>query len=208
MSASSSSDISSERRIKVAVVGCGLVGACTSYYLSMMGYEVITIESGNDCSNRDSTSHANAGRFCPSVIASYPLASPTTAVSSAFKGFFSSSSNKVNEKVMDEPSSVSLSFSTTKWGYWYMRSCAPDRYAVAHQAFVSLTTLSNDTTRKLINQIKQNLDSNAYDRLSIIPSNLWLFNTSHELEKGIKKIEKARHAGLVKSDVLSCNKCK
>ena len=56
---------------KVTVIGGGVIGLCSAYYLRKKGYDVVVIERGNITSG---TSFGNAGYVSPSHF--IPLASP------------------------------------------------------------------------------------------------------------------------------------
>src|SRR6266478_5236160 len=67
---------------RVIVIGGGVIGPCSAYYLARAGWQVTILdrgEFGKGCS------HANCGYVCPSHI--LPLAAPG-AVWSAFKTLF------------------------------------------------------------------------------------------------------------------------
>ncbi|MEP2276953.1 MAG: FAD-dependent oxidoreductase [Reichenbachiella sp.] len=57
--------------MKIAVVGSGMIGLCSAYYLNKQGYEVTVIDEGDGSNN---CSYGNAGFFSPSHMV--PLASP------------------------------------------------------------------------------------------------------------------------------------
>ncbi|WP_422361141.1 NAD(P)/FAD-dependent oxidoreductase [Reichenbachiella sp.] len=57
--------------MKIAVVGNGMIGLCSAYYLDKRGYEVTVIDEGD---GSDNCSFGNAGFFSPSHMV--PLASP------------------------------------------------------------------------------------------------------------------------------------
>jgi len=56
---------------KVIVMGGGIIGLCSAYYLSNAGHDVVVIEKGDI---KEGTSFGNAGYICPSHF--IPLASP------------------------------------------------------------------------------------------------------------------------------------
>jgi D-amino-acid dehydrogenase len=56
---------------KVIVIGAGIIGLCSAYYLHKEGHDVTIIDAGD---GTDNCSFGNAGYFCPSHI--IPLASP------------------------------------------------------------------------------------------------------------------------------------
>src|SRR5436190_11527054 len=64
---------------RVVVVGGGVVGACSAYYLARAGFAVTVIDRGRFGAG---CSHANCGYVCPSHV--LPLPGPG-AISSALK---------------------------------------------------------------------------------------------------------------------------
>lgn len=67
---------------RVVVIGAGIVGACSAYYLARAGWKVTIVDRakfGSGCS------HGNCGYICPSHA--LPLAAPG-AIGSTFKTFF------------------------------------------------------------------------------------------------------------------------
>jgi D-amino-acid dehydrogenase len=67
---------------RVVVVGGGVVGSCSAYYLARAGWQVTVLERGGPTAG---CSHANCGYVCPSHV--LPLAVPG-AVWSTFKTLF------------------------------------------------------------------------------------------------------------------------
>ena len=59
----------------VVVIGGGLVGISSAYFLSKFGYRVTVVERREELALE--TSFANAGRFCPTALMGGPLASPS-----------------------------------------------------------------------------------------------------------------------------------
>ena len=57
--------------MKVTVIGGGLIGLCSAYYLNKAGFQVIVIDKGNF---NQGASYVNAGYISPSHFV--PLATP------------------------------------------------------------------------------------------------------------------------------------
>jgi D-amino-acid dehydrogenase len=71
-----------KRHVDVVIIGAGIVGVCTAYYLLERGRKVAILDRGDICSG---SSYGNAGAISPSHA--IPLASPG-AVKSALKWMF------------------------------------------------------------------------------------------------------------------------
>ena len=56
---------------QITIIGAGVIGLCTAYYLQKEGYEILIIDKGNIT---DGASFGNAGFISPSHF--IPLASP------------------------------------------------------------------------------------------------------------------------------------
>jgi D-amino-acid dehydrogenase len=63
--------VGAPRDLDVLVVGAGVVGICSAWYLRQAGFDVTVVDRGAVCSG---ASHGNAGLLCPSH--SVPLAEP------------------------------------------------------------------------------------------------------------------------------------
>ena len=94
--------------MKVAIVGAGIIGLCSAYYLKKKGFDVTIVDEGDGL---DNCSFGNAGFFSPSHMV--PLASP---------GIISQ-----GLKWMTNPESPfyikpSLDMDLIKWGWHFYRS--------------------------------------------------------------------------------------
>ncbi|MEO5984780.1 MAG: FAD-dependent oxidoreductase, partial [Ferruginibacter sp.] len=92
----------------VVIIGGGIIGLCTAYYLNKEGYEVTIIDRGDIT---DGCSFGNMGFISPSHF--IPLASPGI-ISEGFKYMLSSSSPFYVKPRLD------LDF--LKWGYHFYRN--------------------------------------------------------------------------------------
>lgn len=72
--------------MKVCVIGGGIIGLFSAYYLSEAGYEVAIVDKGDFSSG---TSYGNAGMICPSHF--IPLAAPGV-ITQSIKWMFDASS--------------------------------------------------------------------------------------------------------------------
>ena len=86
---------------RVVVVGGGVIGACSAYYLAKAGFRVTILDRGSFGAG---CSHANCGYVCPSHV--LPLAAPG-AVWSTLKTLFQRNS-PLEGPAMDGPSQSRL----------------------------------------------------------------------------------------------------
>jgi len=114
------------------------------------------------------TSFANAGRFCPTAMAFYPLSSP--AIISrvlelplhALKNFvlrFGSMSDADETYQLvkgDMPSSIQWSYSLTLWGMVFMRNCTQSRYDKNNCLIRQLMNVSAEATNCIMDAIPGN----------------------------------------------------
>ena len=96
---------------KAVVIGGGIVGLCSAYYLSQEGHQVTVIDKGNLNSG---ASHVNAGYLTPSHI--IPMAAPGM-VSKGFRWMFNASSPFYIKPRLDKD--------LIRWGLRFMKSCTP-----------------------------------------------------------------------------------
>src|SRR5665213_597142 len=93
----------------VIIIGGGVIGLCSAYYLNQNGYDVTVIDKTDML---DGCSYGNAGYVCPSHFV--PLASPGV-VRQGLKWMTSSKS-----PFYVQPS---LNMNLLKWGYHFVKSC-------------------------------------------------------------------------------------
>ena len=113
---------------KVVVVGGGVVGLCTAYYLSQEGHEVTVIDKGNLSSG---ASHVNAGYLTPSHI--IPMAAPGM-VSKGFRWMFKASSPFYIKPRLDKD--------LIQWGLKFMKSCTPEHVQRSMKAILDINLFS------------------------------------------------------------------
>ena len=95
---------------RVVVIGAGIVGLSTAFYLRAAGHEVVVLDKG---SLNEGASFVNAGYLTPSHI--IPLASPGM-ISKGLKWMFNSSSPFYIKPRLDAD--------LISWGWKFMRSCS------------------------------------------------------------------------------------
>ena len=120
----------------VAIIGGGVIGLCSAYYLIKEGHSVTII----DKSSLDSgASYVNAGYLCPGHI--IPLAAPGT-IRQGIRWMFNSSS-----PLYIEPR-INIDF--LKWIYAFNKSCTNKHVINSIPAILNLSLLSQD----LLDEIK------------------------------------------------------
>jgi D-amino-acid dehydrogenase len=118
---------------KVSIVGGGIIGLCTAYYLAKEGYQVVVFDK-SDLS--DGCSYGNAGMIVPSHI--IPLAQPGM-IAQGMKWMFDSQS----------PFYVKprLSFDLIKWGLQFYKHANAQHVGKAMPALRDLSLLSKELYR-------------------------------------------------------------
>lgn len=113
---------------KIVIIGGGVVGLCTAYYLSKEGHEVTVVDKGQLNSG---ASYVNAGYLTPSHI--IPMASPGM-VSKGFRWMFKASSPFYIKPRFDKD--------LIRWGLKFMKSCTPTHVQQSMQAILNINLLS------------------------------------------------------------------
>jgi D-amino-acid dehydrogenase len=123
--------------MRVIVVGAGVVGVATAYYLALDGHEVEVFESGDRAAG---ASGVNAGLLVPgdSVVWATPRAPVTLARSLLGRGHAGIVVRR------------SAGWSLVPWGARFLRECLPDRNASNVRAAHALSTFSLSEMKGLI----------------------------------------------------------
>jgi D-amino-acid dehydrogenase len=123
----------------VGVIGGGIIGLSSAYYLLKAGHEVTLIDQGD---LKDGCSFGNAGMIVPSHI--IPLASPGM-ISKGIRWMFNSTS----------PFYVKprLSGSLIKWGWQFYRHATKKHVECAAPALKELSLLSRAMYQQLANEL-------------------------------------------------------
>tara|TARA_R110002073_G_scaffold336208_1_gene530983 strand:- start:133498 stop:134745 length:1248 start_codon:yes stop_codon:yes gene_type:complete len=160
---------------KVIVIGGGIIGLCSAYYLQKEGHEVVVI----DQSNMDGgASYVNAGYLSPSHI--IPLAAPGMM--------------KKGLKWMFDPTSPlyvkpRLETDFLKWAWAFNKSCNQKKVAQAIPTIRDISLLSQE----LYDDIKQNESfSFHYDKKGLF----MLCQTEKALVSEVKTAQLAQNIGL------------
>jgi D-amino-acid dehydrogenase len=159
--------------MKVIIIGGGIIGLSSAYYLRRSGWEVTVIDK-NDFS--DNCSYGNAGYVCPSHF--IPLAAPGI-VKQGLKWMWNSESPfyvqpRFNRALID-------------WGWKFMRSASKKN---AEAAAIPLRDIS------LLSQNEYEQWSKEFDFSYEHKGLLEIFQTEKKAEHAKHTVEEAKHLGL------------
>lgn len=161
---------------RVVVIGGGVVGLCSAYYLKSRGFDVTVIE--RDSPQRDGCSFGNAGLVVPSHF--IPLAAP---------GMVS-----LGLRCMWNPESPfylkpRISSRLFGWGWKFWRSATPQQVRKASPVLRDLSMASRTAYNELASQLKQNF--------SLVKNGLLLLcKTEHAWHEEAQVAEEARRLGM------------
>lgn len=160
---------------KVIVIGAGIIGLCTAYYLEKEGHEVVVIDKSN---SNGGASHVNAGLITPSHIIS--LAAPGM-ITKGIKWMFNSSS----------PFYVKprLNLDFLQWSWLFKKSATANKVATSIPVIKDINLLS----RGLYEEMKSTNDFNFYYKHKGL---LMLYKTDKAGEEEWSVGEKALSYGL------------
>jgi D-amino-acid dehydrogenase len=204
------------------VIGGGLVGVCTAYFLRENGYRVTVLDEGRGLA--ESTSFANAGRFCPTRICTYPLASPkvlsslaTYPARSAFKwasAAFSSLTARTPAEAAaarelqtlsateEVPGSVQPTVGLVQWGLWFLRNCTSARFAANNCVMRRLAHVSSEATGDLLERLPGGRASVDYRA-----DNLWVYGSEGALRGAVALAQEASLSGFKNWATLDREAC-
>ncbi|WP_298754505.1 FAD-dependent oxidoreductase [uncultured Psychroserpens sp.] len=159
----------------IIVIGGGIIGLCSAYYLQKEGHQVTIV----DQSNLDAgASYVNAGYLSPSHIV--PLSAPGV-MKKGFKWMFNSSSPLYIKPRLEQD--------FIKWTWAFNKSCSANHVSKAIPAIKAITLLSQD----LYDDIKRDEQfSFHYEKKGL----LMLCKTEAMLEEEIETAHIAKQEGL------------
>lgn len=160
---------------KVVIVGAGIVGLSTAYYLNKKGLQVEVIDQSE---GNDNCSFGNAGYVAPSHL--IPLASPGI-ISQGLKWMLNSKSPFYIKPRLD----VDL----LKWGWLFKKASTSKRVREAVPVLYQLTTQSQLLYEQIIQE--EGLDA-GYQK----PGLLMVCQTHKGLEHEMELLEFAKNMGL------------
>jgi len=168
--------------MRVIILGSGVVGVTTAYYLARAGHDVTVIDRQPGPALE--TSFANAGQISPGYAS--PWAAPGIPLK-AFKWLF-----QRHAPLAIQPDG---SLFQLQWMWEMFKNCDTDRYAVNKERMVRLAEYSRDCIRALRAET-----GIAYEGRQ--QGTLQLFRTQAQFDGAAKDIEVLKEAG-VAFDVLT-----
>ncbi len=156
--------------MKVVVLGSGVIGVTTAYYLAKAGHEVVVVE--RRAGSAMETSHANAGQVSPGYSA--PWAAPGIPLKALKWMMMEHSPLLIRWKRIDPD--------MWKWGASMLRNCTAARYKINKTRMVRLSNYSREC------MIALRRDTGiAYDERT--QGTLQLFRTQKQLDGIGKDVE-------------------
>lgn len=168
--------------MKVVVLGGGIIGLSSAYYLQQTGHEVTVIDKTDISSN---CSYGNAGYVCPSHF--IPLATPGI-VKQGLKWMWNSRS-----PFYVQPR---LSMSLIDWGLKFMRSATPGNVA---RAAVPLRDIALISQKMYESWTKLPQFNFAYEHKGLLE----IFQTDEGATHAEHTVHQAHELGLTDTDLLS-----
>ena len=155
--------------MKVVVLGGGVIGVTTAYYLAKQGHEVVVVERQPGPGLE--TSFANAGEISPGYAS--PWAGPGIPAK-ALKWLFMQHAPLILRLKVD--------FSMLMWMAGILANCTSKRYAVNKSRMVRLAEYSRDCLIALRSDIGIQYDERAQGTLQLFRTQAQLDGTAKDIE--------------------------
>lgn len=154
--------------MKVVVLGAGVVGVTTAYYLMHAGHEVTVVERQSGPSLE--TSFANAGEISPGYASPWPAPG---IPSKALKWLFMRHAPLIIRPRLD--------LDMARWVLAMLRNCTPGRYARNKSRMVPLAEYSRDQLRALTDRLGLQYDQRTQGTLQ-------LFRSQRQVDESAKDV--------------------
>ena len=164
------------RKKEVIIVGGGIIGLATAYYLNLEGHDVSVIDQDKI---KSGASHINSGYLTPSHIV--PLAAPGM-ISKGFRWIFNNSSPFYIKPRFD--------LDLVNWGMKFMKSCTSEHVQKSMKSILDINLLS----KKLFVEMQQ---SNAFDFHLESKGLLMAYKTSVAEREEAKAASWAKDLGII-----------
>lgn len=160
----------------VVIIGGGIIGLCSAYYLTNDGHKVTIIDKSN---MKSGASYVNAGYLTPSHI--IPIASPGMILK-GIKWMFNSSSPFYMKP--------RLNIDFLKWAWYFHKSSTKNKVEKAIPLIKDINLLSRDLFTDL--KSSGDLGDFQFERKGL----LMLYKTAEAVEEEFKVAERAKQLGL------------
>lgn len=173
--------------MKIIVMGAGIVGVTTAYFLAKSGHQVIVLEK-NQASSLG-CSYANGGQLSYSHIE--PWASPS-ALTLIAKSLFKPNSFLIINNFFDKD--------FLKWGYKFFKNCGKERFESNSQKIWQISKHSKESLAEILRNesgIKFNYTEGGI---------LHFYQNARLFEKAIKEAQKHQSMGM-KLHILNKEEC-
>ena len=164
------------RKKEVIVVGGGIIGLATAYYLNLEGHDVSVIDQDKI---KSGASHINSGYLTPSHI--IPLAAPGI-ISKGFRWMFNNSSPFYIKPRFD--------LDLVNWGMKFIKSCTSEHVQKSMKSILDINLLS----KKLFIEMQQ---SNTFDFHLESKGLLMAYKTSVAEREEAKAASWAKDLGII-----------
>ena len=164
------------RKKEVIIVGGGIIGLATAYYLNLEGHDVSVIDQDKI---KSGASHINSGYLTPSHI--IPLAAPGM-ISKGFRWMFNNSSPFYIKPRFD--------LDLVNWGMKFMKSCTSEHVQKSMKSILDINLLS----KKLFIEMQR---SNAFDFHLESKGLLMAYKTSIAEREEAKAASWAKDLGII-----------
>jgi D-amino-acid dehydrogenase len=162
--------------MRVVILGGGVVGVTSAYYLAKAGFQVTVIDRQPGTGME--TSFANAGQVSPGY------SSPWAAPGIPLKGFKWLFQRHAPLSIRPDGSLWQL-----QWAMMMLRNCTENRYSINKSRMVRLAEYSRDCLRQLRAETNLNYEHRSLGTLQV-------FRTQKQLEGAGKDIEVLRQCGV------------
>lgn len=162
--------------MKILILGSGVVGATTAYYLAKAGHEAVVVD--RQAGPALETSFANAGEISPGYAS--PWAAPGVPLK-AIKWLMMTHAPLILRPSLDRD--------MLAWLFAMLRNCTTSRYAVNKERMVRLAEYSRDCLIELRAETGISYDERMQGTLQ-------LFRTAAQVEGTAKDVEVLRASGV------------
>lgn len=161
--------------MQVAVIGGGVIGVCTAYFLAAAGHEVVVVERYGNVAQE--TSFGNAGVVSPGYVTPWAAPGmPRKILSYLFKS---------ESPVLLKPA---MNRELWRWAKLWLRECELDRYRINRTRMQRVATYSRD----LLQQLREHYALEYEQTVGV----LQLFRSQRDLELAQPMIDLLAQNGL------------